>query len=49
MVLKSHPCIYFTEREYSEGLLEGIDQYHFFDEVIVPGIEEELLEGNASP
>jgi sucrose-phosphate synthase len=39
--LKSHPHIFFSTSEYSDGLLEGIDHYHFFEDIIVPGIVED--------
>ena len=34
--LKGKPRIYFARGEFSQGILEGLDHYRFFGDIIIP-------------
>ena len=35
--LRGEPRIYFAEKSYAEGIIEGIEHYNFFNEIVIPG------------
>jgi sucrose-phosphate synthase len=35
--LRGEPRIYFAEKQYAEGIIEGIEHYNFLDNITIPG------------
>ncbi|TWU33680.1 HAD-IIB family hydrolase [Novipirellula artificiosorum] len=34
--LRNHPRIYFAEQPHARGIIEGINYYHFLDNIVIP-------------
>lgn len=47
--LRKYPRVYFAENNHAAGIIEGIEYYHFFDNIRVPNdkvIEKEIEDGS---